>query len=166
MKIAVQDANVLIDLELAGLFEPWFRIGIETHTTSLIRLELEKGGHVEALAYFSGGQIHEHRLTFAELAEVGQLEREVRSKARFNDCSVLFLARKLGAMLLSCDKPLRTAARDRHIETHGTLWIMDQLVERGLIPTTVAAAKLDHLRALGRYLPAAECEARLQKWRS
>lgn len=30
MKIAVQDANVLIDLELAGLFDLWFQTGIQS----------------------------------------------------------------------------------------------------------------------------------------
>lgn len=41
MRIAVQDANVLIDLELAGLFDLWFQTGIETHTTDFIRAELK-----------------------------------------------------------------------------------------------------------------------------
>jgi len=55
MKIAVQDANVLIDLELAGLFDLWFQLGIATHTTDLIKGELEDGGHLQALAYFKSG---------------------------------------------------------------------------------------------------------------
>jgi hypothetical protein len=92
MKIAVQDANVLIDLELAGLFDLWFQLGIETHTTDLIKGELEDGGHVQALAYFKSGQVREHGLSFEELDQVSELEREVGSKAKFNDCSVLFLA--------------------------------------------------------------------------
>ena len=46
LRIAVQDANVLIDLELAGLFDLWFQTGIETHTTDLIRAELERGEHL------------------------------------------------------------------------------------------------------------------------
>lgn len=165
MKVAVQDANVLIDLELAALFDLWFQLGIETHTTSLIRLELEKGSHDQAMSYFTSRQVHEHDLSFAELTQVAQLEREVGSKARFNDCSVLFLARKLDVMLLSCDKALRVAARERQIEVHGTLWIVDQLVEKKVIPPAVAAAKLDHLLSLKRFLPAAECQTRLKKWR-
>ena len=101
MKIAVQDANVLIDLELAGLFDLWFQLGIGTHTTDLIKGELEDGGHVQALAYFKSGQVQEHGLSFEELDQVSALEREVGSKAKFNDCSVLFLAVKLDAMLIS-----------------------------------------------------------------
>lgn len=63
LRIAVQDANVLIDLELAGLFDLWFQTGIETHTTDLIRAELEKGDHQQAIAYFKSGQVIEHGLT-------------------------------------------------------------------------------------------------------
>jgi hypothetical protein len=58
LKIAVQDANVLIDLELSGLFDLWFQAGIETHTTDLIRAELERGTHEQALAYFKSGRTY------------------------------------------------------------------------------------------------------------
>lgn len=165
MKIAVQDANVLIDLELAGLFDLWFQLGIETHTTDLIKGELEDGGHVQALAYFKSGQVREHGLSFEELDQVSALEGEVGSKAKFNDCSVLFLAVKLDAMLISGDKPLRKAGKARSVEVHGTLWIMDQLVAGKVMTGDIAAAKLEHLLSLERYLPAEECQIRLKKWR-
>lgn len=166
LKIAVQDANVLIDLEMAGLFDLWFQTGIETHTTDLIRAELEKGDHHQALSYFKSGQVKEHSLTYEEMLEVSELEREVGNKAKFNDCSVLFLSIKLGAMLLSGDKPLRTAGAERQVEVHGTLWIFDQLVERKILSGNVAAAKLEHLRNEERFLPDAECQSRLKKWRN
>jgi hypothetical protein len=119
MRIAVQDANVLIDLELAGLFDLWFQLGVETHTTDLIKGELEDGGHVQALAYFKSGQVREHGLSFEELDQVSELEREVGSKAKFNDCSVLFLAMKLDAMLISGDK---APAKGRQGTSGGGAW--------------------------------------------
>ncbi len=39
MILAIQDANILIDLHKAGLLEAYFRLGIETHTTDLVLLE-------------------------------------------------------------------------------------------------------------------------------
>lgn len=164
MRIAVQDANVLIDLELVGVFDLWFQLGIETHTTDLIRSELETGRHEQALSYFRTGQIREHGLEFEELAAVAALVAEVGSKAGFNDCSVLFLARKLGAMIISSDKALRKAAEARAIEVHGTLWILDRLVEAEALAPKVAAAKLAHLLSLERHLPKAECLTRLKQW--
>jgi hypothetical protein len=95
---------------------------------------------------------------------VSELEREIGSKAKFNDCSVLFLALKLDAILLSGDKPLRKAGKEKKIEVHGTLWIFDQLVELKLLPPGIAAAKLEHLRGLDRFFPEAECHVRLKRW--
>ena len=165
MKIAVQDANVLIELELAGLFDLWFHLGMETQTTDLIKGELEDGGHVQALAYFKSGQVREHGLSFEELDQVSELEREVRRKAKFNQCSGLCLAMKLVESLISGDKPLRKAGKARQVEVHGTLWIMDQLVAGKVMTGDIAAAKLEHLLSLERYLPAEECQIRLKKWR-
>jgi hypothetical protein len=163
-RIAVQDANVLIDLELAGLFDLWFQTGIETHTTDLIRGELEKGGHSEALAWFESGHVILHRLSFEDLLVVSELEREIGSKAKFNDCSVIFLARKIGAMLISGDKALRKGGKAQNIEVHGALWIFDLLVARGILPPHIAAAKLEHLRHADRYFPENECLLRLERW--
>lgn len=164
MRIAVQDANVLIDLELAGLFDSWFRLDIETHTSDLIKEELRKGGHVLALSYFRSGQVREHALSFEELSQISELEREIGSKAKFNDCSVLYLAMKLDAMLISGDKPLRKAGRVRSVEVHGTLWIMDQLVEAGELSRESACGRLRQLLSLKRFLPAKDCEERLKRW--
>lgn len=165
MRIAVQDANVLIDLELACLFDLWLQLGIETYTTDLILGELEDGGHRQALAYFRSGRMISHGLSFAELEQVSELEREIGSKAKFNDCSVLFLAMKLNAMLISGDKALRKAGKDRSVEVHGTLWIIDQLVSGKVMTGEIAAAKLEYLLSLERYLPASECQILMKKWK-
>lgn len=166
LKIAVQDANILIDLELSGLFDAWFQAGIETHTTDLIRAELEKGRHAQALSYFKSGQVIEHSLSYDQLLAVAQLEQEVGNKAVFNDCSVLYLAIQLDATLLSGDKPLRKAGEERRIEVHGTLWILDQLVELKILTKQVAILKLETLRSMGRFLPVTASNTRLKKWSS
>jgi predicted nucleic acid-binding protein len=81
-----------------------------------------------------------------------------------NDCSVLFLARKLDALLLAGDKPLRIEAERRRIEVHGTLWILDQLVAEDVISTKNAAARLRGLLDAGRFLPLGESEKRIRLW--
>lgn len=166
VRIAVQDANVFIDLEMAGLFEAWFQTGIETHTTDLIREELNDGDHRTAIEYLRSGKIQVHGLDAEEIAQVATLFGEVDSSASFNDCSVLFLAMKLKAALISGDRALRKAAKDREVEVRGTLWIFDELVARQIIPGGVAAEKLEYLRAQDRYFPEAECQNFLRKWRS
>jgi predicted nucleic acid-binding protein len=162
MKIAVQDANVFIDLELAGLFDLWLQMGVEVHTTDLIRGELRRGEHHLALAYLRDMQVHE--LTFDELAAVSELEQSVRSRAKFNDCSVLYLAEKLAVPLLSGDGALRAAAEKRGVQVKGTLWIFDTLIERKLLSPTVAAEKLRLLLSQERFQPKTACDERLARW--
>lgn len=50
-RVAVQDATILIDLEMTGLFDLWLQLGIETHTTDFITRQLEKGVHEIARYY-------------------------------------------------------------------------------------------------------------------
>lgn len=166
MRIAVQDANVFIDLELADLFDAWFQTGIETHTTTFIREELEAGKHTIALAQFRNGKVHAHDLDFEGMIAVSTMVDELGSRAGFNDCSVLYLAMKLKASMISGDLALRKAGHERHVEVRGTLWIFDELVSRGIIPSVIAAEKLERLRKLDRRFPETECQSRLKKWRS
>ncbi|MEY4569432.1 MAG: hypothetical protein RLZZ398_871 [Verrucomicrobiota bacterium] len=162
MRIAVQDANVFIDLELAGLYDLWLQMGVEVHTTDLIRMELERGNHRISLSYLSGMVVHE--LSFEELVTIAELEQSVANKAKFNDCSVLYLAEKLKVALISGDGALRTAAQKRGVEVRGTLWIFDSLIERKLLAPAVAAEKLRQLLLQDRHLPKSACDERLTRW--
>lgn len=160
----MQDANILIDLELAGLFDLWLQLGIETHTTDFITNELTQGGHKTALSYIHAGRIQSHALSSEELADVVALQMDVSSGPDLNDCSVLYLAKKLGAMLLTGDNALRMETAKIIIEVHGTLWIFDRLVERGLLSPQIAASKLGLLLSANRFLPEKECRYRLRRW--
>ncbi|GAB1473166.1 hypothetical protein MASR2M69_06070 [Bacteroidota bacterium] len=62
-----------------------------------------------------------------------------------SDKSVLFLAEKVDAMILSSDKVVRNCAKRRSIEYHGMLWVFDKLVEHKLLSFSEAAEKLELL---------------------
>ena len=162
MRVAVQDANVFIDLELAGLYDLWLQMGVEVHTTDLIRMELVRGQHRISLSYLSGMVVHE--LTSDELMLISELEQTVANKAKFNDCSVLYLAEKLKVPLISGDSALRAAAQKRGVTVRGTLWIFDTLIERGLLGTKIAAEKLRQLLHQDRHLPKSACDERFGRW--
>lgn len=162
MKVAVQDANVFIDMELAGLFDLWMQMGIEVHTTDLIREELERGQHDLALTYL--GTMVVHDLREEDLLAISDLEYAVGNKAKFNDCSVLYLAEKLQVPLISGDSGLRTAAQKRGVTVYGTLWIFDILIGKGILKPEIAAGKLHQLLNQGRFLPKSACDERLARW--
>jgi rRNA maturation endonuclease Nob1 len=171
MRIAVKDANVFIDLESMGILDLWFQLGHETITSSYVVIELEDGGHANALASIRAGQVREAVISAEEMeGEFEALRAELEgSGLSVTDTSVLFLAIRELAILLSGDKQLRKKARLRTVQVHGTLWIMDELVAAGILVPAVAADRLETLIARTgkerRYLPVAECETRIQLWR-
>lgn len=72
MKVTVKDANVLIDLEIAGLLDLWFQLGHQTITTDLVVGQLKGGGHKEALSHVSTGNIKVHKCSGEFLARAFQ----------------------------------------------------------------------------------------------
>ena len=161
MKIAVQDANILIDLELSGLLGAWFQLDIETHTTDLIINQV--GKHEEILANVASGRLIVHEFSAERIEEVIALTNSYPS-IDIEDGSIYLLAKELDAFLLTGDKPLRKLAIVRCVEVHGTLWIFERLIERKVITRSAAAEKLKQLLNLDRYLPRAECTQRLKAW--
>ena len=171
MKIAVKDANVFIDLEAMGLLDLWFQLEITTLTSSFVVMELEDGGHETALAFIRAGQVVEAEISGVEMAGAFAEFQDAHGHVGLSetDLSVVYLAIRENAMVLSGDRLLRTTAQNRHVEVHGTLWIMDKLVEAGRLNSALAADRLEALtRRTGseqRYLPKAECELRIARWR-
>lgn len=170
MKVAVKDANIFIDLESMGILDLWFQLGHETLTSTFIVDELELGGHEQALSCIRAGQAQVIVIAGEDMGSLMELWSEVEAHgASLGDASVLWLAIRAGAMLLTGDKPLRTQAAVRSIECHGTLWILDRLVEAGLLEPLSAANKLERLlRLVGRRrrrLPESECIRRITRWR-
>jgi predicted nucleic acid-binding protein len=164
MRIAVQDANILIDLDLSGTLGVWFELKIETHTTDLIIAQVERGGHGEVMANSKSGRLITHVSSAAFLLEC-TLWKEDKPDLEIQDASVFLLAKDLGALLLTGDKDLRSFSETERIKVHGTLWIFDQLVDSAALKPEDAADKLEHLLDTGRRLPKAECENRIATWR-
>lgn len=169
MKVAVKDANVFIDLESMGILDLWFQLDYQTITSSFVVVELEDGGHANALASIHAGQVIEAVISGEEMEGFEALRVECEPTGlSMADVSVLYLAIREKALLLSGDKPLRNQAKVHLVEIHGTLWIMDQLVESELLPKRVAAERLEALLLRTgrerRYLPKADCDVRITRW--
>jgi len=164
MRVTVHDANILIDLDLAGILGTWLEWGHETHITDLIALEIRRGRHPLVIANIHSGRITVHPTSTERLAESMALAETVPQMG-FKDVGCCLLAEELGALLLTGDGPIRQFAKARPVELHGTLWIFDRLVEHRLLKPADAADKLESLLAQDRYLPRKACEERIRKWR-
>lgn len=167
MRVAVKDANVFIDMELMGLFDLWTALGYQTLTTSMIEVELKRGGHAEALAYIATDHIE---VLDPDTGEVEAFQLALDRGVSVQDASVLFVAIQRDALLLTGDKRLRMNAELLEVECHGSIWILDQLVQHGKLEGKVAAAKLIRLLAFEgeqvRHLPKKTAKAYIERWKT
>lgn len=94
-------------------------------------------------AYQSMGRLTVHILQ--------QADREAMRRFGFPrslsemDCTVLYLATRLDAMVLSSDKVVRNFAKRNSIDYHGMLWIFDELVRQERIAAATAVDRLKRL---------------------
>jgi rRNA-processing protein FCF1 len=168
MKIAVTDACIFIDLYDLGLVTSFFNLEIEIHTTSAVYFELYPEQQQVLKAYQSVDRLHVHNLQEQDFIEIC-LEEYPKSLSE-TDKSVLHIANKLNACVLSSDKALRNCAKNKDIEYHGMIWIIDKLLETSALTPKEAASKLKQLVATNFVFQhnqqlVAEIEKRLKIWK-
>lgn len=163
MKVAVKDACVLIDLANGGLLDAWFQLGIETFTTDLVIRQVKTEHQWQAVSVFiEAGLLEVETLSGEQLEQMGQTLAGLRIGVE--DQSVLFLAIERKAVLITGDLRLRIEARKHSIDVRGLLWILDELVARGVIQPALAAVRLRFMRENGAWLPNDECDERFRRW--
>src|SRR5450759_235517 len=143
MKVAITDACIFIDLIVLRLTSQFFGLQIETHTSLDVYNELYPEQQELLKAYQSIGKLIIHNITQEERIQIQNIIFP-RSLSDI-DKSVIFLAKKHKAMILSSDKAVRNFAKARSIEYHGMLWILDCLIEVNLISRPDAINKIQKL---------------------
>lgn len=143
IKIAVTDANIFIDLYDLGLTNLFFNLGLELHTSSRVLSELNSEQQEILKAYQSAGMLSVHNLQEQDLIEIYN-ENYPKSLSEA-DNSVLHIANKINACVLSSDKTLRNCAKNKRIEYHGMIWIFDKFIETATLTPKEAKTKLKQL---------------------
>ena len=163
MRIVVCDANILIDLLQADLLPAYLNLRYENHAPPGVIEEVEEPNCQMLIDAIETGQISIPII--GNLNDISKLKNKY-SALSFQDCTCLFMAIKLKAMLLTGEKPLKRIAEEKYaIEVHGTLYIFDELLQAELITFHMAYKKLNRLITNGTYLPFNECQIRLRRWR-
>ena len=149
MKIAITDACIFIDLFELDLINHFFSLAIEVHTSVDIINELDAGQQQALKNFETASKFTQHKLSGDELLAINAAGYP--GALSNSDKTALFLAEKLNATLLSSDKLLRTTAKNKGIDYHGMLWIIDQLLEQALISKAIAVEKLTILSGYNFY---------------
>ncbi|HUN02135.1 MAG TPA: hypothetical protein PLS00_04705 [Niabella sp.] len=145
VRVAVTDANIFIDLYDLGLTKSFFNLELEIHTTSAVLYELYSEQQEVLQAYQSVGMLSVHNLQEQDFIEI--YDENYPKSLSEADKSVLHVANKINACVLSSDKTLRNCAKNKEIEHHGMIWIFDKFVETTVLTSKEAKAKLNQLVA-------------------
>ena len=160
MILAIQDANILIDLHHTGLLENYFALENDTHTTDLVLQEVRH----DVKSHIDSGALQVKSFTAAELEALLAFKATQPSSLSLQDCSVFHLAIEKKAILLTGENTLRKCAKQAGIEAHGVIWLFDLMVEQKVLTPAAAHKAMEKLIATNTRLPLDECHKRLRKW--
>ncbi|WP_292519598.1 PIN domain-containing protein [Methanoculleus sp.] len=153
------DANCIFDLDAGGILDCPSRLGYTFLMANFIAHEIKTVSQ-ERLRR-CGLEIVD--LEPGQVSEIYELLRRHRGLSH-RDLSAFVLARDSRSVLVTGDGRLRTMAEENGVECHGTLWILDALVDGGILKGARAADAVRSMQANGRWLPKAECDTRIRVW--
>ena len=165
-KIVVNDTNVFIDLFDVGLLEGFFSLPWEVHTTEFVMLELTREGQHDSVSqYVESGLLHIPVFEETVMSEVLELYQQHvnQTNVSLTDCSVWYYAKHNNYTLLTGDRKLRNASLIDGVEVHGIIYVIDQLVEEGILAKRIAISKLRQLGKSNPRLPKDEIEKRIKQ---
>ena len=151
MAILVSDANIFVDMDVAGWTRHMFRLD-DTFATPDVLYHDELAEHHAELP---GLGLQVETLSSAGVAEVARLATIYREPST-NDLFALALAKERSWPLLSGDRRLREAAQAEDMEIHGTLWLVERMIYGEIITVSQAEYGFDAMRNGNRRLPWAE----------
>lgn len=162
MKLAVTDANIFIDLIKLQMLGYLFNIDIEIHTTREIVDQLTTPQN-EKVDYFAQAELlYVHHFNAAELQEI--VEMPAPRALDIPDKSVVYLAKKLNAAVLTGDGPLRKFCAKGDLDVKGILWLFDVFLKQELITYSVAIERMNFLLSFNDRLPKDDCLSRIRLW--
>jgi predicted nucleic acid-binding protein len=157
IQLIISDANILIDILHGGLVDILFLLPYQFAVSDILFAnELrkqhaflrEKGLIVKSLNSFS-------------VQKLGNLVQQY-TKPSVNDHSALALAIQEKCILLTGDKDLRIAAAKENIEVHGTIWLMEKMIQNELLSIEKARDAFELMKAADSRLPWDDAEKMIE----
>ncbi len=166
-KLVVSDTNIFIDLIDMGLLGDFFLLPFDISTVDFVIRELNKTGQRDSvMAFEARKRLSIVKFTTTEIEDIYNLKQLACGNVSFQDCAIWFCAKKYSACILTGDKALTNNARADHIEVRGLLYVLDQIVQYGIVPPHLVADKLEELFGKNRRLPEEDVKDLVLKWRS
>jgi len=161
MKIAITDANIFIDLFYLELIDFLFEIDCEIYTTRHVLLELEDHHAAELEKKIVKEKLNLETLT--ERDKLAMIRLRTNRGLSESDLSVICVAERLNAIVLTGDDLVRKICHLHTIEIHGVLWCIDQFVIKKQINKAIACKQLKKLMTYNKRLPVEDCKEYIKK---
>ena len=165
MTLIITDTNILFDIISIGALPEFFSMDYEICTTVFVIQEIRQSDQQEAIEVF----IRAKDLTLIEFDsdEISEIEKFKTSKSfkGITDKSVLWKSLKLNCPLLTGDRKLRSEAENQGVEVHGSIWVIEKLVEKNLIDMAKGIHLLETLKHVNSSLPFDEIDKLIKKYR-
>ena len=158
-RIYISDTNIWSHFRHGGLLEELFALPFAFTSTDFVLNELPEGEPEQLKAL---GLVVE-TLEGEAVAALFELALQHNNSA-LADVSCYFVAKAKGLPLLTGDAQLRRQATQDGVVVRGALWLLDQLIEHGIIASNHAAASLQAMLDAGARLPKPECDKRFDDW--
>jgi len=158
MLLVISDACVLIDIECGELTSAMFSLSYQfVVPDTLFAEELE-----ERHSHLSQFGLISKTMSGDLVAEAYRLHQTYKQPS-VNDLLALTLAKHEGCQLLTGDKALRNAAKKLNVEVHGTIWLVEQMLQDKKITVGVARVAFQKMKESGSRLPWGEVDKVLSR---
>jgi len=163
MRLIITDSSVFFDIIKIQALPEFFALDFEICTTDFVINEILESEQREQIKIF----IRSHQLNVFDLSEqeIDEISN-FKTKRFFKtliDKTVLWKAKQLKCPLLTGDAKLRSEAIEQGVMVHGSLWVIQIMVESKVITVNAGIEFLEKLRISNDRLPLDEIEKLIKK---
>lgn len=163
MRLIITDVSVLFDLFQLEILPEFFALKAEISTTSFVYNEIVIANQVvEFEVYKRSQKLNVIVLTDEEQDAVNEFKTK-RNLKSLPDKTMLWKSIQLNCALLTCDRKLKLEAKEHGIEVHGSIWVIEKLVEENILDKFKAIALLEQLKSVNDRLPIDEIDKIIKK---
>jgi predicted nucleic acid-binding protein len=163
MKLIITDVSVLFDLFQLEILPEFFALRAEISITSFVYNEILVANQVvEFEVYKRTKKLNVIILSDEEQEAVTRFATK-RNLKSLPDKTMLWKSIQLNCALLTCDKKLKSEAKEHGVEVHGSIWVIEKLVEQNVLDHSKAIALLDQLKTVNDRLPMEEIDKVINK---
>ena len=153
MKVVITDVSVFFDLYHLKVLPEFFALDLEVHTTDFVYNEIINSEQKSEFAVFvRSKKLHIIKITPIEEDEIRAMELS-RSNKSFPDRTVLWKAKQFNCALLTCDSKLRKEAEGLGLEVRGSIWVINQLIDAGIISSMQGIELFKQMKLVNPRLP-------------